>query len=330
MKFLVIGCGLSGCTAARLLKDKGHEVKIYESRSHIAGNCYDSKIGDTMVHNYGPHIFHTDDEEVFSFLSRFTEWIPFEYRPVGVTPLGNIPLPYHDNGSEKHIGKVLSDDEIRENIFRDYSEKQWGVSFDDIPKTITNRIPKTRGCDNPTWFEGQKYQCLPKGGYTRMFENMIEGIEVKLNCDKDEWKDEEYDYLIYTGKIDEYFGYRYGELEYRSLDLKHEESEKKMDTLVYNQCNKGVEYTRIYDHSYFDPNHRGNTVITKEYPKKMEKGDIPFYPIPWGEGQKKYSQYRKLVKEEKNTVFLGRLARYKYMDMWMCIKDSMNKINNMV
>ena len=202
MKVKVVGCGLSGVTAARLLKNRGFNVTIVETRNHIAGNCYDSNICGTMVHNYGPHIFHTDDEDVFSFLSGFTEWIPFEYKPKGITKLGPISLPYSKK-TVSEIGKELSQEEIVEYIFKDYSEKQWGVPFDQIPKSITNRIPKTKDCEDPTWFEGQKYQCIPKDGYTKMFERMLNGIDVELNCDKDYWKNLEADFVIYTGKIDE-------------------------------------------------------------------------------------------------------------------------------
>lgn len=330
MKFIIVGAGLSGTVAARLLKDKGHEVKIFETRNHIAGNCYDSNICGTTVHNYGPHIFHTDDEDVFSFLSRFTEWIPFELKPQGNTVLGNIPLPYHDKGCKKAIGKIFDQNEIIEYIFKDYSEKQWGVPFNEIPKTITNRIPKTKDAESPTWFEGQKYQCIPKDGYTKMFECMLDGIEVKLNCDPDEWMYENNsDYTIYTGKIDEFYDYCFGKLPYRTLFFQHEVTSKKQNTCTINQCNSLHQHTRQYDHSYFTPDHKGITVITKEFSKAATSEDIPFYPIPWGEGQEIYNKYEELAKKETTTIFLGRLATYKYLDMWMCVRHVMNKLEKL-
>lgn len=325
LKIIIVGSGLSGLTAARLLTDSGHEVIVYESRNHIGGNCYDSNVCGVMMHNYGPHIFHTDDEEVFSFLSKFTEWIPFNLRPVGNTKQGMISLPYSKK-TIKQLQKELSQEEIVDLIFKDYSEKQWGVNFDEIPKTITNRIPKTKDCEDPTWFEGQKYQCIPKQGYTKMFERMMHGIEVRYNCEKNDWKNERGDVIIYTGKIDEFYEYRFGQLPYRSLRFEHELSPTKQSTFIVNECNSFHKHTRKYDHSYFTVDHKGNTIITKEYPKTATKDDIPFYPIPWGEGQQIYNKYEELAKEEQNIIFVGRLATYKYLDMWMAIKQVFLKL----
>lgn len=330
MKFVIAGCGLAGAVSARLLSDAGHQVKVYETRNHIAGNCYDSNVSGTMVHNYGPHIFHTDDEEVFAFLSRFTKWMPFELRPVGNTPVGKIPLPYSDDGCKKSLARTFSEEEIKNYIFKDYSEKQWGVPFDTIPKTITNRIPKTKDSINPTWFEGQKYQCIPEEGYTKMFERMLEGIDVHLNCANKEYLREDYDYLIYTGKIDEYFNYEYGELPYRTLSFKHEVTKTKMPSVTQNECNKTWAHTRKYDHSYFTKDHKGTTVITKEYSHPYKEGDIPFYPIPWGYGQDVYAKYKSLAEKELNTIFVGRLATYKYLDMWMVIKHVFLKVDKFI
>ena len=329
MKIAVVGCGLSGITAARLLKDKGHTVKVFESRDHIGGNCYDVNLNGTCLHKYGPHIFHTDDKEVFDFLSKYTEWIDLQYKPIAKTKIGDIPLPYHDKGCEKAIGRTLSNKEIQNLIFKDYSEKQWGVKFNEIPKTITNRIPKTKNSESPTWFEGQKYQCIPKEGYTKMFEKMLNGITVILNSNHDDWKKETFDKIVYTGRIDQYFDFCFGELPYRSLRFEHRRTKNKQNTLVYNECNSENKWTRQYDHSYFTPNHNGDTVITKEYPKDMENGDIPFYPIPFGKGQQIYSKYAELAQGESSTVFLGRLAKYKYLDMWMAVKHVFLKMSEL-
>lgn len=328
-KIKIVGCGLSGCVAARILKDLGHDIVIFETRNHIGGNCYDSNFCGTLTHNYGPHIFHTDDEEVFEFLSRFTEWVDFELKPVGNTIIGKMPLPYHDSGCLNSIGKTLSQDEIIDYIFKDYSEKQWGVDFEKIPKTITNRIPKTKNCKSPTWFEGQKHQCIPKNGYTKMFEKMLEGVEVILNCEPNEWKNHQSDVTIYTGPIDSYFDHIYGKLPYRSLRFEHKVTAQKMPYFIQNENNRSVEYTRVYDHSFFSKDHKGLTVITKEYPKNLEDGDIPYYPIPWGESQEIYNQYKKLAENEKNVIFLGRLATYKYLDMWMAVKHVILKLKNL-
>ena len=324
MKINIVGCGLSGIVAACLLKNK-HEIKIFETRNHIGGNCYDSDMYGILVHNYGPHIFHTNDDEVFNFLSQYTEWIPFKLQPKGNTKIGKISLPYSKK-TISEIGKELTQNEIIDIIFKDYSEKQWGISFEKIPSTITNRIPKTIDCENPTWFEGEKYQCIPKKGYTEMFKKMIENVEVKLNCQNNEWKNEQFDLLIYTGKIDEYFNYVYGKLPYRSLDFVHKTTNKKMENFIENFNTKEQRYTRKYDHSFFSEKPCNLSVITEEYPKQCEDGDIPYYPIPWGESLEIYQKYQKLSNEEKNVIFLGRLANYKYLDMWMAVKNVLNKL----
>lgn len=323
-KAIIIGCGLTGITSATLLKRKGYNVSIYESRSHIGGNCYDSKIDNTLVHMYGPHIFHTNDDEVFNFLSKFTEWIPFYNRPIGNTKLGKISLPYSKK-TIKEIGRELTQEEIIDVIFKDYSEKQWGIPFDQLPSAITNRIPKVKDADDPTWYEGEKYQCMPKQGYTKMFEKMLDGINVYLNCKKNEWKSHKADLYVYTGKIDEYFKYCYGPLKYRSLDFKHKVKKTKMPYAIENQNNK-KKYTRIYDNSHFSQNHEGSTVVSKEYPKNCKEDDIPFYPMNWGEQEVLYKKYKKLADLESNVIFLGRLACYRYLDMWMAVKQAINKL----
>jgi UDP-galactopyranose mutase len=324
-KAKIIGCGLSGITSAILLKEKGYDVCVYETRNHIGGNCYDSNICGTLVHNYGPHIFHTNDEEIFNFLSRYTEWFNFKYQPLGNTKLGYISLPYSKK-TVKQIGRELSQEEIIDVIFKDYSEKQWGVPFEEIPKTITNRIPKTKDEEDPTWYGKEKYQCIPKEGYAKMMEKMLDGIEVKLNCNKDDWKGVESDLTIYTGKIDDYFDYCYGMLPYRTLRFVHETSPYKLMAVAINQNNKTESYTRLYDHSYFNYNHKGHTIQTREYPARCTKDDIPFYPIPFGDGIKIYNKYKELADRESNVIFLGRLATYTYLDMWMAIKQVMVKI----
>jgi UDP-galactopyranose mutase len=328
MNVKIIGCGLSGITAAILLKEKGHSATIYDTRNHIGGNCYDSNICGTLVHNYGPHIFHTNDEEVFTFLSRYTEWFDFKYQPLGNTKLGTLPLPYSKKTIQA-LGRELTQEEIVDVIFKDYSEKQWGVSFEQIPKSITNRIPKTKDEEDPTWYGSEKYQCIPKHGYTAMMNTMLEGTPVILNCNNDCWKSVESDITIYTGKIDEYFGYCYGKLPYRSLDFIHKTTPAKLQAVAINQNNMTNKFTRIYDHSYFNYLHKGITVITEEYPKECKEGDVPFYPIPWGEGLQMYAKYKELADKESSTIFLGRLATYTYLDMWMAVKQVMLKLKSL-
>ena len=320
----IVGCGLSGITSAILLRDKGYNVTIFETRNHIGGNCYDSNVAGTLVHNYGPHLFHTNDEDVFAFLSRYTEWFSYKNRPKGNTKLGLLSLPYSKKTTNE-LGKELTQEEIVDVVFKDYSEKQWGVPFEQIPKSITNRVPKTKDCEDPTWYEGEKYQCLPKEGYTKMMERMLNGINVKLSCKKDEWKGCEADLIIYTGKIDEFYNYAFGALPYRSLEFKHHFTSNKLDWAIINQNNSHEPYTRKYDHSYFNFSHDGPTIITEEYSKKCKGSDIPFYPIPFGDGLHMYAKYKEIADKESNIIFLGRLATYTYLDMWMTVKQAMLK-----
>jgi UDP-galactopyranose mutase len=325
MKVKIVGCGLSGVTAAILLNKKGHEVEIFESRNHIGGNCYDSNVAGTLVHNYGPHCFHTNDEDVFNFLSEYTGWLDFKLKPKGNTELGLISLPY-SRTTIKELGRELTQEEIIKYIFKGYSEKQWGVSFDEIPKSIINRIPKTADKIDPSWAEGEKYQCIPLKGYTEMFKNMLDGITVNLGVTQTDWKKHKADLTIYTGKIDEYYDYCYGQLPYRSLHFQHAMSYERMNTFIINQNRRDIPYTRIYDHSYFTHNHKGPTIITQEYSIKHTVNNIPFYPMPFGEGAEIYSKYNELAKKEKNVIFAGRLATYKYLDMWMAVKQAMQKV----
>jgi UDP-galactopyranose mutase len=327
MNAKIIGCGLSGITSAILLKERGYDVTICDIRNHIGGNCHDSNVAGTLLHNYGPHYFHTNDEEVFEFLSRYTEWFDYRYKPKGNTKLGLISLPYSKK-TIKELGRELTQEEIVDVIFKDYSEKQWGVPFEQIPKSITNRIPKTKDDDDPSWFKNEKYQCMPKYGYTKMMEKMLEGINVVLNVKNNEWRSWDSNLTVYTGRIDEYFDYCYGKLPYRSLTFEHTTSKDKMDVATINQNTPDVPYTRIYDHSHCMFEHRGLTIITKEYPKQCEDGDIPFYPMPFGEGIEIYNKYKNLAEKEENVIFLGRLATYTYLDMYMAVKQAMLKIKN--
>lgn len=325
MKITVVGCGLSGAVAARLLKDKGHSVEIFDCRNHIGGNCYDSNMYGVMVHNYGPHIFHTNDDKVFEFTKRYTDWFDFEYKPKGNTRLGFISLPYSKK-TIKELGRPLSAEEIKEYIFKDYSEKQWGIPIEQLPQSILNRVPDTANEEDPTWYKNQKYQCLPKRGYTKMFEEMISGISVNLDVQKNEWKKYNADLIIYTGKIDEFYNYQFGRLPYRSLNFIHTPTPHRMNNVVIHENNRKVEHTRTYDHGYFTYGYNGSsTVLTKEYPIDHTESNIPFYPMPIATP---YNKYKELTNVERNTIFLGRLATYKYLDMAVAIKQSLIQLKN--
>lgn len=324
-KILIVGAGISGATAARLLHDAGHEVEISDCRNHIGGNCYDERVGEVTMHKYGPHLFHTNDEGVWRFLSRFTEWTDYEHRVVADTTLGRISIPYSKK-TESQLGKKLSDEEIRKLIFVDYSEKQWGVTWDELPAAITNRVPAKRENADERYFT-DRFQGQPAEGYAVLFENMLDGIKVETGVERDAWRQvkNQYDLLIYTGKVDEYFDYSLGRLPYRSLRFEHEISKTRLPHAVINQCNQ-LPFTRIYDHAYFSGENPHQTIITKEFPESHNHNNEPYYPMPFGEGMDLFQKYKALCKEEHKTIFLGRLATYSYLDMWMAVAQVMVKL----
>ena len=324
MKSVVVGCGISGITAAILLKEKGYDVEIFDTRHHIGGNCYDKKIEGVMVHQYGPHGFHTNNEKVWKFLNKYSKFNDVCLRVMGNTAKGLIPLPYSP-ASEKIIG-LKTPEQIKELIFKDYSEKMWGIPWDKFPKSISGRVPTKR--DDPSLcFHLDKYQGIPENGYTSMFNNMTQSIKVNLGCDPQEYKKQKYDLLIYTGKVDDYFNYKYGWLEYRSLKIQFETAQKRPDIFQLNECNK-KPWTRSVDHSHWHKQDVAQTVISREYPCEHTKNNIPFYPKPFGNNQEKYKKYKKIADTLTNVIFVGRLATYKYLDMDDAVAQVFSKLKD--
>jgi len=324
MKSVVVGCGISGITAAILLKEKGYDVEIFDTRHHIGGNCYDKKIEGVMVHQYGPHGFHTNNEKVWKFLNKYSKFNNVCLRVMGNTAKGLIPLPYSP-ASEKIIG-LKTPEQIKELIFKDYSEKMWGIPWDKFPKSISGRVPTKR--DDPSLcFHLDKYQGIPENGYTSMFNNMTQSIKVNLGCDPQEYKKQKYDLLIYTGKVDDYFNYKYGWLEYRSLKIQFETAQKRPDIFQLNECNK-KPWTRSVDHSHWHKQDVAQTVISREYPCEHTKNNIPFYPKPFGNNQEKYKKYKKIADTLTNVIFVGRLATYKYLDMDDAVAQVFSKLKD--
>jgi UDP-galactopyranose mutase len=334
---VIVGSGLSALTGFKLLSGN-YRPLILEQGREFGGNCADSSNSSGVIHTYGPHLFHTNDAAVWQFLSKFTYWTGYKHRVVADTTRGRISIPYSQT-TERQLGKSLSDKAIRDIIFRDYSEKQWGIPWEQMPAAITGRVPMRRENEDTRYFT-DKYQGQPKDGYTAMFERMLEGIPVHLGVGKDEWRKHaaKADLVIYTGKIDEYFNYCYGRLPYRSLRFEHQRSRERLPVAVINQCNT-LPYTRMYDHRYFSeesaigapPLPEGDeTIITKEYPMAHDETNEPFYPMPFGEGQALYQKYKKLADAEKKTIFIGRLATYSYLDMWMAVKQAIVKLRPIV
>jgi UDP-galactopyranose mutase len=344
---LVVGAGFAGSVMAeRLARDGGKKVLVIDRRPHIAGNAYDLPNEDGILyHLYGPHIFHTNSEEIFAYLSRFTKWRPYEHRVLASVRDALVPMPINrttlnilyglnlqtDEEAEAFLeSRAEPVDEIRtsadvvvskvgrelyETFFQGYTRKQWGMDPSELDKSVTSRVP-TRTSTDDRYFTDQ-FQAMPLDGYTRMFEAMLDhpNITLRLGTDFDQVRREvTYDKLVFTGPIDEYFGYRYGKLPYRSLRFRHEtiDTEVFQPVAVVNYPSEDVPYTRVTEYKYLTGQTAPKTSITYEYPSA--EGD-PYYPIPRPENQALFKRYEALALAEPDVVFVGRLATYRYYNM---------------
>lgn len=355
--YLIVGSGLFGATFARLATDAGKSCLVIDRRDHIAGNCYSHDDGGIHIHRYGPHIFHTSNKVVWDFVHRFADFNNFILSPKAYSGEKLYSLPFNMNtfnqiwgikkpSSAKTIidqqrfkGKPTNLEEqalslvgkdVYEKLIKHYTEKQWGRSATELPAFIIRRLP-LRFTYNNNYFN-DRYQGIPIGGYTKMFEKMLDGIEVRINTDyleNREYFDSLADKVVFTGPIDEYFNYELGELDYRSLRFEEErlDEENYQGTAIINYCDRSRDYTRICEHKHFDWVKSNHTVITKEYPQKYQRGLTPYYPINDKTNQDLYNRYKAKSKELTNVLFGGRLAEYKYMDMHVVIESAMNKFN---
>lgn len=358
--YLIVGCGLFGSTFSRLAKNAGKTCLIIDKRNHIAGNCYTENVEGINVHSYGPHIFHTSNKVVWDFVNQYANFNNFILCPKAFYKEWLYSLPFNMNTfyemwgaktpneareiieqqkfrgtptnlEEQSLSLVGKD--IYETLIKGYTSKQWGKDPKDLPAFIIKRLPLRFIFDNN--YFNDTYQGIPIGGYTQMFEKMLEGIEVRLNTDY--FSDRDYfnnlvDKVVYTGCIDEFFGYQYGELEYRSLEFKTEilNESNYQGNAVINWTEKEIPWTRIIEHKHFEKINNDKTVITKEYPKDYKKGMTPYYPINNDFNQQKYQKYLEDFKVLSNFIFGGRLAEYKYMDMHVVIESAMNKFRREV
>lgn len=322
MKVVIVGAGIAGATAAVLFREQGHQVEIFESRGHIGGNCYDQWIDGILVHPYGPHGFHTSNPVVWNFLNRFTRFRETGLEVLANTAKGLIPVPFNDISAE--IVGELSPEEIRELIFVAYSEKHWGIPWPQIPRSITSRVPDRRASKDCR-YSLDRWQGIPVAGYTEMFEAMLQGIPVNLNTSAEDWRGRNYDHLVFTGSIDEYFGFSRGTLEYRSLDFIFKK-EPKRTAFQINECNWSNPWTRSVDHSHWLDQGVEETLVAYEYPCEWSPEKTRFYPKPFGGNPDVYRYYKAMAAAESNVTFVGRLATYKYLDMDDCVAQVIQKL----
>jgi UDP-galactopyranose mutase len=347
--YLIVGAGFAGSVLAeRLASQHGARVLIMDRRDHVGGNAYDEpNDAGILYHKYGPHIFHTNSEQVVEYLSQFTEWRPYQHRVLAHVRGQLVPIPINrttlnklfdaDLKTDEEAADYLASraepvDEIRTSedvvinavgeelyklFFRGYTRKQWGLDPSELDKQVTSRIP-TRTNEDDRYFS-DTFQAMPLEGYTKMFERMLDNplIDVRTGVDFAELKDrasEIADHIIYTGPIDEYFDFRFGKLPYRSLRFDHQTLEQEwfQDVAVVNYPNEDVPFTRISEYKHLTGQEAPRTTITYEYPSA--EGD-PYYPIPRPENQELFKKYEALADETEGVTFVGRLATYRYYNM---------------
>ncbi|MEY2564433.1 MAG: UDP-galactopyranose mutase [Verrucomicrobiota bacterium] len=326
MKVCIVGAGLAGATAAFQLSKHGHQVEVFEVRTQIGGNCYDKLQNGVMVHQYGPHAFHTGNPVVWQFLNQFTRFNDVALRVWANTPLGMIPIPFN-NQSAKLVGD-MTPKMIRDLLFKDYSQKQWGVSWTELPKSIRNRVPLKRASFE-SYYHLDRYQGIPEKGYSEMFSAMLEGKSVHVGCKENDWRRYKWDHVIFTGSIDTYYGFCHGELPYRSLRFEYFPSLPRREVQI-NECNPWNSWTRSVDHSHWLRQKVRNTVISREYPCEFDGSNERFYPKPWDAALAQYAKYARLAQSDPKVTFVGRLGTYRYLDMDKTVAQTMAAMSRLI
>ncbi len=363
--YLVVGAGLFGSVFACEMKKKGKKCLVIDKREHIAGNIYTQKRLGINVHTYGAHIFHTSDQRVWNYINQYAKFNRYVNSPVAVYKEELYNLPFNMNTFSKMWGiktpaeaksiiqaqietlnitepKNLEEQalslvgtDVYEKLIKGYTEKQWGRSCTELPAFIIRRLPLRFTFDNN--YFNDLYQGIPEGGYTAIVEKMLEGIEVRIGT---EYKDflskctdgngDSFDKILYTGMIDEYFNYKLGTLEYRSLRFEQEElpdCNNFQGNAVVNYTEREIPYTRIIEHKHFEFDTQEGTIITREYPAQWQPGDEPYYPVNNDRNDKLFKEYQELAGAEENVLFGGRLGQYKYYDMDKVIAAALDMVD---
>ena len=346
--YLVVGAGLYGAVFAYEAKKKGKTCLVIDKRDHIAGNIYCENVSGINVHKYGAHIFHTSDKKIWEYVNQFAEFnnyinspvaryknelynLPFnmntfskmwniatpqEAKDIIASQIADLNITEPKNLEEQALSLVGKD--VYEKLIKGYTEKQWGRDCKDLPSFIIKRLPLRFIYDNN--YFNDRYQGIPIGGYTKIVEKMLDGIEVRLNTNyldnRDEF-DAMADKIVYTGMIDQFYDYKLGVLEYRSVRFETEElpMENYQGNAVVNYTEREVPYTRIIEHKHFEFGKQPTTIISREYSSEWKKGDEPYYPVNNDKNNALYQQYKELADKEHKVIFGGRLGGYKYYDM---------------
>ncbi len=357
MKVGIAGAGFSGAVIARELAESGHDVVVYETRDHIAGNCFTERDEESgvLVHRYGPHIFHTDDERVWEYVNRFGDMVPFNHR-VRTTVGGRVYLmPINLLTINQLFGRAMGPDEARrfiadqadssidepanfeeqalkfvgrtiyEAFFHGYTKKQWGLEPTELPASILKRLPVRFNYDDS--YYSHPYQAMPRNGYTEIVEAIVDHprIDVHLRTPLPMDRVDEFDHVVWTGPLDAWFGYRFGRLGYRTLDFEEFSADGDFQGCsVMNYGDYDVPYTRITEHKHFAPweEHEG-TVCFREFSRLADGDDIPYYPIRLTTDKSLLSQYLSAAADERGVTFVGRLGTYRYLDMDVTIGEAL-------
>lgn len=360
--YLIVGSGLFGCVFAHEARKAGKKCLVLERRNHTGGNIYCREQDGINIHQYGAHIFHTSDKEVWDYVNQFVEFNNYVNSPMANFKGELYNLPFNMNTFAK-LWKVITPAEaaakikeqrtvikgephnleeqaislvgtdIYEKLIKGYTEKQWGRSCRDLPAFIIKRLPVRYTFDNN--YFNDRYQGIPVGGYNRLTEALLNGVEVRIGVDYNEWR-EDYSGLaekvVYTGALDAYFDYKLGELEYRGLRFETEcyEEVNHQGVAVMNYTAADVPYTRSIEHKHFEFGKQTITYVTKEYPADWKRGEEAYYPVNDVRNQELYNCYAELARAEKNVIFGGRLAEYKYYDMDDVIKSALKCANKVL
>lgn len=356
--YLIVGAGLYGACFAYLANRQGKRCLVIDKRPHIGGNLYCEDVEGINVHKYGAHIFHTSDRTVWDFMNSLVEFNNYVNSPVANYKGKLFNLPFNMNTFHALWG-VMTPEEAQERIrqqreeagitdpanleeqaislvgsdiyrilVKDYTEKQWGRKCTELPASIIRRLPVRFTFDNN--YFNDTYQGIPIGGYNRIFERLLEGVEVRLNTDFFDHKEElaaMAGKIVYTGPIDQFYGYRFGKLEYRTVRFEHEllDTENYQGVAVMNYTDGETPYTRIIEHKHFEFGKQEKTVISKEYSSEWSDESEPYYPVNNDRNNSLYLKYKELADNEGNVIFGGRLAEYKYYDMHHIVAQVLNR-----